>query len=121
MAKRDTRILSAIRHKFSRRHKRTIPDPLRRLALSGLDKGHTAGEIADAAGISRQAVVNWRRRAEVKPTQPPPVELKVIETLAEVSVAVPMARITLRSGAVVELPASVFDMGWLIVLNGGAT
>ena len=129
MEKQATRILDAVRHGFSSRRGRMVPEGLRRLALSALDRGHTAGEIARVAGVSRQSVVNWIRGTDITVigSRVPltPVELKRVEarphTPGETAENGPMARITLRSGAIVELCASALDPRWLVVLNGGAS
>ena len=129
MEKQGTRILDAIRHGFSRRRGRTIPEGMRRLALSAMDRGHTAGEIARVAGVSRQSVMNWSRRTVITviASKVPltPIELKVVEsrpqTHSEREENGATARITLRSGAIVEVLASALDPKWLVALNGGAS
>jgi transposase-like protein len=129
MKRQDTKILDAIRHEFSRRRGRPIPEGLRRLALEAVRHGHTASEIARAAGISRQSVRNWKRAVDVIRTTPParptPVELKVIDAPARshcgVDESVATARITLKSGAIVEMPGSLLDVRWLVALNGSVS
>lgn len=124
MDKHETNILDAIRHGFSSREGRRIPKQLRSLALTALREGHTPGAIAQAAGVSRQTVVNWKRAsvAELTDPVPTPVELKVIDAPDQAGRAgeTAAARITLCSGVTVELPAVLLDVRWLVALNRSA-
>ena len=125
MGKQESKILEIIRGGFSERQGRRVPGRLRELALSGVRQGHTCGEVARAAGVSRQSVVNWSRRSRLTrggamPVPVAPVELKVIESQAQAFAGAEGAiiRITLCSGAVVEMPARALKPRWLVALNG---
>jgi hypothetical protein len=121
----DTRILDAIGREFSQRSGRRVSQRLKELAVSALHKGHTATEIARAAGVSSQSVVNWKKTSDgvSAPKSRLPIELKVVEERVLLDKAVEerlsIVRILLRSGAVVEVVASSLDPSWLIALNGG--
>ena len=112
---RDKKVLATIKQQFSRNREYPIQESLKKLALSGLDAGYSSHEVAQAACVSCQSIVNWRKQL-----QPAPVELKIVES-APISVSQSeIARIHFRSGVVVELPASRLDAGLLLSLAKGA-
>ena len=127
---RGSKVLREIRRRFSRRRSEgrgaghAVPNELRELALSALRGGHTAGQIAQAAGISGQSVVNWRRQMTQAAATDGAVELELIDgqkpASPEPGQEVAMARISLRSGVTVELPASMLESSLLLALNGSA-
>lgn len=134
------RVLTEIRRKFSRWRRANsgkqlpVPHALRTLAVSALGHEYTPGQVAEAAGVSRQSVVNWQdiARQTVPPVvAPAPIELKLIDgpvSQADDGCApgefradpIPTARIVLRSGITVALPASYLNAELLLALNGGA-
>lgn len=128
-------ILKEISRRFSRERRgrpgrlTPVPASLRKATLAALRYGHSADEIADAAGISRQSVVNWERQAAKAAPVNRPVELKLVDErpaseTVPVSVpreAVAMARIRLQSGAAVEFPVTSLDARLLAVLNESAS
>jgi hypothetical protein len=80
--------------------------------------------------VSSPSIANWKRISDeqtigaAERRSALPVELKVIEERAPLDQPVEetrsMARILLRSGAMVEVVASALDPNWLIALNGVA-
>lgn len=127
-------VLKEISRSFTRarrgRSRRLTPVPtsLRESALAALRGGHSAGEIADAAGISRQSIVNWARCAVRVAAPKRSVELKLVDkraagpaaSVAEVGSSVAMVRIRLTSGAVMVLPVASLDARLLAALSGSA-
>ncbi len=141
MRKQNSNVLAEITRKFSDFRKlspgqrKMIPEGLRKLALSARKEGYAYGRISQAAGLSRQAIVNWEKvsRARTKTRSVDGVvELKMIEgdrraesagfpvaSKSEANAALPpLMRIKLRSGVTVEFPVSSLETRWLLELNG---
>ena len=113
-------ILAEVRLRFSKKGRsagRAYRADQRKLALRALDAGRSVGAVAAAAGVSRQSVLNWKKCIA---GQAAPVELQVV---AEPPTAISeniMARVLLRSGAVLEIPLARLDARLLALLGGGA-
>jgi hypothetical protein len=108
-------VLARIKRQFSRNREYPIQESLKKLAIFGLDAGLSPKEIANAAGVSSQSIVNWRKQL-----QPAPVELNVVESAPTPARQPEIVRIHFRSGIIVELPASRLDTELLISLAKGA-
>ena len=89
-----------------------FPKDLKRLALLALSEGIPQREIAHAAGLTPKAIRNWRNRfvrvTDEKVTMAK--NLKLVEQRPEAVVfdnpGKQVARITLKSGVVIEVPPS---------------
>ena len=91
-----------------------FPKDLKKLALLALSEGIPQRDIARAAGLTPKAIRNWRNRfTKVTEEQVSmATNLKLVEHRPEACVSVSeiavkqMARITLQSGVVIEVPPS---------------
>ena len=113
-------------------HRGKIPLGLKKLAIAAVEAGHKASAVALAVGVSKQMMSTWRKGQQfTAPTEvkhedkaveaKAPTELKVFENDAASQLAVePALRISFRSGATVEVPASYFTAQLVAALNGGA-
>jgi hypothetical protein len=108
-------VLARIKRQFSGNREYPFQESLKKLAISGLDAGCSPKDIARAAGVSRQSIVNWRKQLQASP-----VELKIVESAPTPAGQPEVARIHFRSGVVVELPASRLDTEFLLSLAKGA-
>ena len=98
-------------------HRGKIPLGLKKLAIAAVEAGHKASAVALAVGVSKQMMSTWRKGQQFTA----PTELKVFENDAASQLAVePALRISFRSGATVEVPASYFTAQLVAALNGGA-
>jgi hypothetical protein len=123
----QARILKQLSLAFARNKRRnhgrqTYSPQLRDMALGAIDAGIGAKSVAKVAGISAQSVLNWKRHV------PAPRELKLVATVEaapapalQKPVGAPVtARVTLRSGALIEVPASALTVELIAALNVGA-
>jgi hypothetical protein len=99
-------------------HKGRVPVSIKRLAIAAVDGGHSASAVARAAGVSKQSMSTWRKSKSIAA----PTELKIsgCEPVAKVKGEPVLLRICFRSGASVEIPASLFTARLVAALNGGA-
>ena len=117
--------------------KRTwYPSELKTLALDALAQGCSQAEVAQAAGVHLNSITNWTkiRKTRTLKKETAPVELKLVDWRAPGSASAPTpaplrtlirsapsghAKILLRSGISIELPASCLSENLLSILMRG--
>ena len=128
----ETKLLKEIIHEFSIQRqngpvkRRGYPKRLRKLVLSAVDVGHRLSRVTDAAGISRQTLMNWQDDEQKESKRTPPMELQLVKEQRETGSACAVAqnqneqklRIHFRSGAIMEIPISSFNAPLVAALNG---
>ena len=132
---RKTDILRQVRRAFSQRRRDGhgfYTESLRQMAAFAVSRGHTPGAVAEAAGVSRQSILNWYRKKgavfrKAKPhsvrrtTSLSPVELKIVKSRTPVTPGTegqPTVRILFRGGACMECPVSAVSAELVAALNG---
>lgn len=132
-------IIRKIRRAFFRHRRDHAPGHidskvLRHLVSEAIGAGHGPSQVANAAGLSRQTIVNWHRKqtgAVARKGQrslghgricPSPVELKVVKSRTEAPVRPETAqctvRIVFRGGACMEIPVTALSSELVATLNG---
>ena len=108
--------------KFRRRHssgRLVYPDKLRELAASACQSGMSGADVADAAQVSGQSIINWR---QVQEKNLEPCELKLVdtkdETKADEGARSSLVNIVLPSGVRIEVPACALSASLLSDLWG---
>jgi hypothetical protein len=140
-AVQNKQILSEIRLgflMFRRDHggkQRGYPKAIKDRAVSGIERGCTHSEVAQAAGVSEESIRSWRNSMGTTRSiaqEPRPVELKLVQTQEELSIlpqdrgppgatAGATAHIEFRSGARMTVPVSALSEQLLCLLMGGAS
>ena len=98
------------------KHHGLAPIGLKRLAIAAVESGHSASAVARAAGVSKQLMSTWRKKSIAVPRE---LKISGCEPESNLKVESALLRISFRSGASVEIPASLFTAQMVAVLNGG--
>lgn len=106
------------------------PLEARKLAVSAIKHGHSAADVAKAAGVSRGAITNWQIRDENRAEGLRAIHLKLVksrkqdrqpkEARIKGNEQKATARIHFRSGATLEIAAEALTASLIAALNGGA-
>ncbi len=113
-------------------------DHLRQLVSAALNQGHSSAAVGEAAGLSSNTILNWRREASAgsrrkapprkavrRKAVPLPVELTVVNDRGDVpppieaAPATSLIRIIFRGGAVMECAATALTAELVAALHGG--
>jgi hypothetical protein len=141
---RNKGVLKQIRLGFSRLRRDQpgkwsgYPEALKVLTLSAIEQGYSFSEVAYAAGVSEESIRNWRKSDATPPPIPEkirPLELKVVKSHEAFPSSIPrspennasipapeaIARIELRSGVRMTIPASALSDRLVRLLMGDAS
>ena len=105
-----------------------FPMRLKNLAQSAVAKGHSAASVAEAARISSQSILNWTQgKHSIPGASPRELKLRSVSLVQDVVqnrppasvIDLPLARISLGGGVVIEVPVSALTPSLFEALNGG--